>query len=73
MRDAKSGKDVLKLERDNWQFGDYGLLCDGDIVYLSQQKVGWPRLQNIEIPKKLFDKLVDAYTGAQTAPKRNSK
>jgi len=65
MHAAKSEKDVIALERDNWHFGDFGLFCDGHHVWLSEQPVGEERIQRIEIPKAVFDKMVAAYTAPQ--------
>lgn len=67
MRDAKRESDVVKLERDNWQFGDWGLACDGHHVWLSWQPMGQPREREIEIPKAIFDRMVDAYVAPQGA------
>lgn len=70
MRDARNEKAVIALDRDNWQFGDWGLLCDGYHVWISMQPMGSLPERKIEIPKAMFDRMVDAYTADQSAKKK---
>lgn len=70
MRDVRGETGVVMLERDNWQFGEWSILCDGYRVYLSCQPRGEPPSQHIEIPKSVFDRMVDAYTAPQKRTKK---
>lgn len=72
MHAAKTERDVIALERDNWQFGDFGLLCDGFSVWLSEQPKGEAPRQKVEIPKAVFDKMVAAYTAPQKTQRKKA-
>jgi len=72
MREAKGEKGVVALARDNWQFGDWGLLCDGHYVWISLQAEGEMPERKIEIPKNVFDRMVDAYIAPQMPTKKTA-
>lgn len=72
MLQAKTESDVIALERDNWQIGDWGLLCDGYTVWISLQPMGSAPVCKIEVPKAVFDQMVEGYIAQQRKPKPKS-
>lgn len=60
-RQATTFDQICKLERDNTEAGDYSILVDEARVYLSEQALGEAPTQSIEIPREVFNALVDWY------------
>jgi len=54
-----------ELKRDNFQKGDFWIICDGFNVSIAEQKVGEPPSQSIRVPKATFDFFVKKYTEQQ--------
>jgi len=53
---------LVKLPRDHYEVGDWSIMIDGyGTVWISKQKLGYPPTDHIEIPRKVFNRLVDAY------------
>lgn len=52
---------ICKMRRDHTEVGDFSLMTDGFTVWLSEQKFGENRTQHIEIPKKIFNRLLVWY------------
>ena len=53
------------LRRDNFDKGDFWIVCDGFTVTLAEQRVGESPSQTIRIPKTTFDFFVKRYTEQQ--------
>jgi hypothetical protein len=71
LQESNGVGNVAELERDNFTAGEFGLLCDGATVWLSQQTKGSPPDQSFEIPKYIFDALLEHYQKPQQA--RNNR
>ena len=56
---------VVKLQRDNFQYKDFSILSDGYTVWLHEQAVGEAPKQSIGIPKNVFDALICRYVKPQ--------
>lgn len=65
LRDAKTEKEVCLLQRDHFDVGDFGVMSNGTTVWLTEQRLGEKQKQVIEVPKKVFDKLIDVYMKPQ--------
>lgn len=68
LQNASTEAKLLALQRDNFYVGnkgEWGLMSDTEMVYLSQQKIGQTRTQEFSIPKRFFDQLVAFYVGEQ--------
>jgi len=49
------------MHRDHTEVGDWCLMTDTDVVWISQQKIGEDRTQHIEIPRAVFNRLLVWY------------
>lgn len=58
---VRNMKEVCRLPRDHFDLGDWSIMTDGYIVWISKQKIGHEQTDHIEIPKRIFDQLVDRY------------
>jgi hypothetical protein len=65
LQESNGAGNVGELERDHFTVSDFGLLSDGVTVWLSQQRQGSPPDQSFEIPKYIFDGLVEHYQKPQ--------
>lgn len=61
LRNARNLDAVCKLKNDNFQHGQYGIMSDGQTVWLFKQQKGKPCTDTIAIPKRAFDRLHDFY------------
>lgn len=61
LRDVKTTKEICSLGRDHYDFGDWSIMTDGFRVWISKQKIGESRTDHIEVPKQIFDKMIDRY------------
>ena len=52
---------LCKMHRDHTEVGDWCLMTDTDVVWISQQKIGEDRTQHIEIPRAVFNRLLVWY------------
>ena len=62
---AKSLQDFCKLNRQNFDSGDFWILSNQYTIFVHEQKSGKPSKQNISIPKSRFDKLIKWYLREQ--------
>jgi hypothetical protein len=54
--------ELCTLAKDHYDIGDWTIATDGEgTVWISQQAMGCERTDHIEIPRKIFNCLVDAY------------
>lgn len=51
----------MQLRRDHYNVLDWTILTDGYRVWISKQKIGKPPTDKIEIPKRIFDRLLACY------------
>lgn len=58
---------LCRIRRDNKDAGDFSIMTDSYVVWLSEQKMGENRKQHIEIPRKEFNKLIQWYLRPQVA------
>ncbi len=63
--DTCSESELLRLERDNFEVKDFFIMCDSFHVWVSEQKLGEPRKQGVEIPRAIFNKLIAQYQRKQ--------
>jgi hypothetical protein len=68
-RDA-SGDKTLKLATDNHDVGDHWILTDGYHVSIVQQKLGEKPKQEIRVPRRAFNAMIDWYMREQKQLKR---
>lgn len=61
LRNAKGLYQVASLRRDNYERKDFRILTDGTTVWLTKQALGHPVEADIQIPKAIFDRLIDNY------------
>jgi hypothetical protein len=64
---AKSEADIIKLPRDHFDVGNWSIMTDGYMVWVSQQALGEQRTDHIAVPKTVFDKLLAKYIQPQGA------
>lgn len=67
-REARSLAAIVRLSHDNVCWGDFSIMIDPDVVWLSEQARGEPRTQHIEIPRRAFDEFVEWYTTGRIPP-----
>jgi hypothetical protein len=53
--------DLMRMGRDHATWGDWRIMTDGYRVWLAQQALGHAPTRHIEVPKGIFDRLIDAY------------
>lgn len=58
---------LCRITIDNKDAGDYSIMTDSHVVWLSEQKMGEERKQHIEIPRKEFNRLIRWYLRSQVA------
>lgn len=56
---------LCQIASDNFSVGDFSILTDGYHVWLSEHHPGEQQKQHIEIPPKVFRKLVNWYLKPQ--------
>ncbi len=61
LRDVRSEHQLDALRRDNHTWGDWTIMTDSYRTWISCQKIGEHPTAHIEVPKAIFDRLVDAY------------
>jgi hypothetical protein len=61
LRDATFNQ-ICRLMRDNHRAGDWSISTDGSSVWISCQKIGEPPTADIEVPRRIFNRLIAAYT-----------
>jgi hypothetical protein len=54
-------RELSQFHRDHIDVGDFSIMTDSTVVWLSEQKIGAPRKQHIELPRKTFNRLVAHY------------
>jgi hypothetical protein len=64
-RTANTLVKVCKLSREAKDVGDYWIMVDEDTVYIHHQVPGEASKARIELPKKVFNRMVDFYNGAR--------
>jgi hypothetical protein len=57
--------ELCQIGNDNFSVGDFSILTDSFHVWLSEHKSGEAQKQHIEIPPKVFKKLVEWYLKPQ--------
>lgn len=62
LRNVRSFYQVCQLSRDNASHGPWMIMTDGRVIWISRQETGHKPTHSIEIPKAVFDRLVDGYT-----------
>lgn len=62
-REAKTHKQIEKLPRDNWAWGDYWMMLDGGRVLIAKQRIGHSPEASIALPRRVFEHFIDAYNG----------
>ena len=65
--------EIAKLQYDTYSTKNYWLLRDGDIICIHKQKSGEESIQDINIHKKDFDRLIKAYQKPQKMWKGKKK
>jgi len=50
--------ELCKMRRDHTDFGDFSLMTDSGVVWLSEQAWGKERKQHIQIPRGVFNRLL---------------
>lgn len=65
LMDLNGDSDAAEIDRDHFSKGDFTILCDGFTVSLTEQALGSAPLQEINIPKKVFDYLIQKYQEPQ--------
>ena len=54
-------KELCALEYDHWNFGDWTIMTDASVVWISKQKAGENPTHHIEIPRHIFNCLITEY------------
>lgn len=67
-RDARTLAAITELSHDNVCQGNYSIMIDPRVVWISEQATGENRRQHIEIPRKAFDAFVEWYTTGKIPP-----
>ncbi len=65
LREVRSERMVCRLLRDNFSFGDWCIMTNGKIVWIMEQKVGFPIKQSVMMPKTIFNRLLRGYERPQ--------
>lgn len=65
LRGVKTEAAICRLPRDHYNVRNWSIMTDGYRVWISQQKMGERRTDHVEVPKKIFDRLFDAYAKPQ--------
>lgn len=66
--DVKSHEQVLKLDRDNIESGDFWMILDYPFVVICEQPAGENIIQKMKIPVAIFNKFARWYvTGKKIA------
>ena len=55
--------ELCNLKRDHFDYGDFSIMTDTRVVWLSEQAMGTERKQHIEIPRHIFNRLIRKYAG----------
>lgn len=59
-------KELCRVRRDNFGLRNFSIMTDGsNTVWLSEQKMGEPQKQHIQIPRRVFNQLVRHYQKQQ--------
>lgn len=66
-RTASTNDEICGMDRDNLSVGDYWMSFGENSVTLAHQRLGGPPLWMVDIPKAVFNVLVDFYNHG-TAP-----
>jgi hypothetical protein len=53
--------ELCAMRYDHSDAGDFSIMTDTNVVWLSEQAWGSPQKQHIEIPRGIFNRLVGAY------------
>lgn len=64
-RQAKEA-DLIRMRRDHATLGDWRIMTDGYRTWIARQEIGQKPSHHIEVPKRIFDRLIDAYTKQRT-------
>jgi hypothetical protein len=73
LRSAKSEAQIIKLPRDHYEFQNWTIMTNGYTVWISKQKAGEMPTDHIEVPKGVFDRLLEMYEREQTPRKRSAQ
>jgi len=65
-REANTNDKICAMPRDNWTSGHFWMTVDTGRVYLYHQPPGEPAIAKIVMPKRAFNKFVDAYNTGKT-------
>lgn len=58
---ARTLNELCSLQRDNWAYGDFWIMVDGNEVVLAAQKHGESATGSVSIPRRHFKELVQWY------------
>lgn len=58
---------LYRISRGNIEVGDFSLGTDTYVVWLTEQRIGEPPRQSIEIPRRIFNKFIRWYQRPQKA------
>lgn len=61
---------VARMRRDCYSIGEWSIMTDGHTTWLSKQKIGEKQTASIEVPKRVFDRLLDLYERPQPFVRR---
>ena len=53
--------ELWAMRRDHVDSGDFSIITDTHVVWLSEQKIGEDRKQHIKIPRATFNRLIRWY------------
>lgn len=59
-----SFNELCAMKRDHVDVGDFSIMTDSRVVWLSEQKIGEDQTQHIEIPRGKFNRLLAWYLGS---------
>jgi hypothetical protein len=62
--------ELCRIRRDCYAIGPWSISTDGNKAWISKQTIGKPQEALIEIPKRIFDRLLDLYERHQPFIKR---
>lgn len=65
LKDCMNRDQVAELPRDNFSQDGFTLLCDGSTVWIGEQNTGDAPSQCLEVPKRVFDILINKYERPQ--------
>ena len=66
LRDVRNIDALDSLRRDHYDHGDWYIMTDSNRVWISKQKIGHERTDHINVPKAIFDKMIDDYLKPQS-------